>query len=80
MNSLIEHFRCAASVPGTEAVFRVYHEKTYKGIPQESKERNCSLKVEFLNLARDGIAANAQLVRSLDAAAVRIGQRGQNQP
>jgi hypothetical protein len=36
----------------------------------------CLLQAEFLDLARDGVAADAQLLRRLDAAAPRVGQRG----
>ena len=34
---------------------------------------------QFLNLARDGVAADAELLRRLDAAAPRGGQRGGDQ-
>ena len=34
---------------------------------------------QFLNLARDGVAADAELLRRVDAPAARAGQRGANE-
>ena len=38
-----------------------------------------SLQVQFLNLARDGVATNAQFLRGFNAAAAGVQQRSLNQ-